>query len=206
MSNTGSPYLDRFLNYSEIVHCIYGKSATGKTNLCLVAAAHFAKDKKVVFIDTEGSFSIDRLKQINPSLNLDNVLLFKANSFDEQSMIIDKILQLKGKVGLVIVDSLSMHYRKALQQKENPNPYMSKQLSILSEIARAGTPVLITCQVYTKQDNTNHPVGSTMVRNWSTCIIRLDNEFKRQFLLEKHPSTPSFSTFFRISDRGIEDL
>ncbi len=203
MSNTGSPYLDNFLSYGSMIHCIYGKPSTGKTNICLTATAQFAKDKKVIFIDTENSFSIDRIRQISSEIRLNNILLFKAKSFDEQCLIINKILEMKEEIGLVIVDSLSMHYRKALQQKENPNPLLSKQLSILSEIARKGVPIIISCQVYSKQDGSISPVGGEMIKNWSPCIIKLGNEQERTLSLDKHPKIKEFNIPFTIIDKGI---
>ena len=43
---------------------IYGSPGAGKTNIALMAAANAAKEGKVVFVDAEGGFSVERLKQI----------------------------------------------------------------------------------------------------------------------------------------------
>ena len=59
---------------SDIVSVIYGGSGTGKTNFCLLAAVSQArKGNKVVFVDTEGGFSVERIKQIVGE-DADNVL------------------------------------------------------------------------------------------------------------------------------------
>ena len=66
--SAGSYDLNRWLfgGYeSDVVTVIYGGSGTGKTNLCLLAAvSQAAKGKKVIFVDTEGGFSVERVKQL----------------------------------------------------------------------------------------------------------------------------------------------
>ena len=50
----------------DIITTIYGPAGSGKTNFCLLAAVSQAKkQKKVIYIDTEGGFSIDRVKQLS---------------------------------------------------------------------------------------------------------------------------------------------
>ena len=50
---------------NDIVTVIYGGAGSGKTNLCLLAAVSQArKGKKIIFIDTEGGFSVERVKQL----------------------------------------------------------------------------------------------------------------------------------------------
>ena len=49
----------------DIITTIYGPAGSGKTNFCMLACVSQAKKaNKVIFIDTEGGFSIDRFKQI----------------------------------------------------------------------------------------------------------------------------------------------
>ena len=79
MSNlisSGSEVLDFILGgglEKDVVTTIYGPSGSGKTNLCIVAIANVAKDdKKVLFLDTEGGFSVERIKQIDD--NYENIL------------------------------------------------------------------------------------------------------------------------------------
>ncbi len=67
--SAGSYDLNRFLSggyETDIITTIYGPAGCGKTNLCMLAAVSQAKKgKKVIFIDTEGGFSVDRFKQIS---------------------------------------------------------------------------------------------------------------------------------------------
>src|SRR3989344_2213020 len=88
---TGSYDINKWLEggyENDIITLFYGPSASGKSNFVLLAACHNAKkDKKIVFIDTEGSFSIDRINQITsglPEFVLKNIVILKPTSFQEQ--------------------------------------------------------------------------------------------------------------------------
>src|SRR3989344_4810309 len=89
--SAGSYDLNKFLHggyETDIVSVIYGSSGTGKTNLCLLAAVSQAKKgNKVIYIDTEGGFSVERIKQLSPEAPekvLKNILLLKPTNFQEQ--------------------------------------------------------------------------------------------------------------------------
>lgn len=199
MISTGNAELDSHFMYCDSINCIYGKAATGKTNLCLLLASKTARDKKVLYIDTEGSFSPERVRQFGPEEALRNIFVMRAGSFDEQCKIVDGLLMLKGKIGMVIVDSLSMHYRQELQgRNDNANSKLSRQLSILSELTRSSIPVIITSQVYSTMDNGICPVGGNMVKNWSQCLIKLEYGRQRTLTVEKHPELPGKSAHFEI--------
>ena len=64
----GSELMDSMLDGgydSDIITTIYGPAGSGKTNLCLLAAISIARqNKKVIYIDTEGGFSVSRLDQL----------------------------------------------------------------------------------------------------------------------------------------------
>ena len=47
---------------------LYGPPGVGKTNICIISSINtIKKGKKVVYIDTEGSLSLERIKQICPN-------------------------------------------------------------------------------------------------------------------------------------------
>ncbi|HII14949.1 MAG TPA: AAA family ATPase [Nanoarchaeota archaeon] len=195
------PEKESILDFSSAITCIYGKPATGKTTICLTAAA--AEKGKVVFIDTENGFYADRLMQIAGKLP-ENITVVKARDFMEQCRAVDELLNLKGKIKLVIVDSFTAHYRKELQEKHDINPLMSRQLSILSEIARENIPVIVTSQVYTTQENKVQPVGSNMLKNWCGNVIKLENEGRRKLIVEKHRAGQLKEIEFEIVNEGIQ--
>ena len=229
--SSGNQDLDSFLNggyENDVITTFYGPAGSGKTNLCMLAAVYAAKSgKKVVFIDTEGGFSVDRLKQLTNESVLNNILLLKATNFSEQQELFNRLLdEVNENLGLIIVDSMVMLYRLELglaREAESDkrimgiNRSMSRQLRILSEIARKkNIPVLITDQVYSDflkngddkelKEKKVHMVGGDLLKYWSKCIIELrrDGNYKRRALLRKHRSLPEKELVFYITDKGIE--
>ena len=105
---TGSYDLNKWLNggyEKEIITLFYGPSASGKSNFVMLAACHQAKkDKKVIFIDTEGSFSLDRIKQITlnlPEIALKNIVILKPTNFQEQKQAFFTMLKELRKVKML---------------------------------------------------------------------------------------------------------
>ena len=213
-----------------VITMIAGPPASGKTNFSLLAACSQAKKgNKVIFIDTEGGFSTERVKQIvgeNYSEILKNILLLNPTSFEEQRKIFVKLLdKVKNEnTGLVVVDGMAMLYRleigDALMLKDDNrareiNREVAKQMRILAEISRKQQiPVIITNQVYhdflSEEDwkkgispNTNI-VGGDLFKYWSKTIIELKNDNgKRKAVLLKHRSMPKKDFNFEIRNEGI---
>jgi DNA repair protein RadB len=192
----------------EGLNIIYGAEATGKTTFALMEVCEFLKKgKKIVFMDTENSFSVERLNQIfgshfNKKL-LDNLFLINVNNFSNQTKSLKQVEMLES-IDLVIVDSIGRHYRNELKADlKKVNNEMSLQLNILKAINCKGTLILLTNQVYT-QLNTNkiEIVGGNMMRNWSTMLIELSkNEDKRTMKILK-PTQEEYR--FEIVNEGIK--
>jgi len=202
---------------------IYGGPASGKTNLCLFATVSEAvKDKKVLFIDTEGSFSVQRIKQIagaETNKVLSNVILAEPKDFDEQKIAVNKLesVMAKNDIGLVVVDSLVSLYRLEMGVSDDPyslNRQMSKMLAKLLEVAKEHEiPVIATNQVYASFDRDGGPsvitpVGRDLVRYWTKVIIALEKEgTTRIAMLERHKFKPEGSELrFRINDSGLVEV
>ena len=68
---------------------IFGPPSSGKSNIALTLAVNVAKNnRKVIYIDTEGGISIDRIKQISGSdfsKVANNIIVFEPTSFIEQN-------------------------------------------------------------------------------------------------------------------------
>ncbi len=228
---TGSPDIDKWLEggYERgIITLFYGPSAAGKSNFMMQAACHQAKAKKIVFIDTEGSFSLDRINQLtnnNSEEILRNIALLNPTSFEEQNQAFQKIQKelSSENIGLIIVDSISMLYRLELaearklgtEEVQKINSDLANQMKILYEIARRrNIPVLITGQVYNeflseeewlsgKQAQTN-VVGGDLLKYWSKCTIELQNDKgKKRALIKKHRSIQEKDLFYEIVNEGI---
>ena len=234
--STGSYDLNKWLygGYEKgIISMIAGPPGSGKTNFAVLTSCSQAKKgKKVIFIDTEGGFSVDRVKQIvgeNYEEILKNILLMKPASFKEQKKIFDNLLNsLKetsiGQIGLIIIDGMAMLYRLELgdavvsgedEAIKKINREVAKQMRCLAEISRKNNiPVLITNQVY-KQFLSDEEikkgvkpeqniVGGDLFKYWSKCIIELQEERgKRKAILLKHRSLPQKELNFVIKDKGI---
>lgn len=230
---TGSYDINKWLEggyENDIITLFYGPSASGKSNFVILAACHNAKKgKKIIFVDTEGSFSLDRVKQITgglPEIALKNILILKPTSFQEQKQAFFKLLkelkETKG-IGLVIVDSMTMLYRLELadarkigiEEVKKVNNDLVKQIKTLYEIARKKEiPVLITSQVYSdflseedwmagKEAGVN-VVGGDILKYWSKCIIELQNKHgKKKAIIRKHRSLPETELNFEVVDEGI---
>ncbi len=225
--SSGNKDFDDFLNggyEKDVITTLYGPAGSGKTNLALLAAVDQAKrGKKVIFIDSEGGFSVERIKQIakTDEFVMKNILLLKATNFYEQKEVFNKLLdEIKKGIGLIIVDSIVMLYRleigNAKGEKDDSkiiaiNRSLARQLRILSEISRKkNIPVIITNQVYSdfvkdySEKKKVHMVGGDLLKYWSKCIIELKREkAKRKAILRKHRSIGEREFSFYITNKGI---
>ena len=213
-----------------IITMIAGPPGSGKTNFVILAACSQAKKgNKVLFVDTEGGFSVERVKQIVGESYEDilkNLLLLEPKSFDEQKKLFSKLLgQVKKEhVSLIVIDGMAMLYRLELgdavtlggdEKIRGVNREVVHQMRDLAEIARSeGICIIITNQVYKgfqsqkdfrrgKQPDMNI-VGGDLFRYWSKCIIELKLEGnKRNAVLLKHRSLPKKELNFEIKNKGV---
>jgi len=213
-----------------IITMIAGPPASGKTNFVILAACSLAKKGgKIIFIDTEGGFSSERIKQITGESYeniLKNILILNPVNFDEQKKIFLNLLNKvkKEEIGLIIIDGMAMLYRlelgDALNLKDDNkvkevNREVAKQMRILAEISRKqNLPILITNQVYHGflseeewkkgiKPETNI-VGGDLFKYWSKTIIELKiNDGKKKAVLLKHRSMPIKELNFEIRNEGI---
>ena len=215
----------------DIITTIYGPAGSGKTNFCLLAAVSQAKKgNKVIFIDTEGGFSIERVKQLSAESYeevLKNIMLLKPVNFDEQKKAFSTLvseIKSKGKIGLIVVDGMTMLYRlelsEASQRKDDSqirqtNSELARQMRILAEIARIkNIPVLVTNQVYSEflseedfrsgKERGVNMVGGDILRYWCKCLLELQNDRgRRKLIIRKHRSLPEKEMAFIITNEGV---
>jgi len=217
---------------SGIITMIAGPPASGKTNFVILATCSLAKKgAKVIFIDTEGGFSIERVKQIvgeDYKEILKNIFLLEPTGFEEQKKLFLKLSEQvkKENIGLIVVDGMAMHYRLELggakgkesnddEEIRKVNRELAFQMKILAEISRRQKiPVIITNQVYSEflSDEERKKgvkprvnlIGGDLMKYWSKAIIELKNENgKRKAILLKHRSMPQKELSFEIREKGI---
>jgi DNA repair protein RadB len=199
---------DEFLNGGfelGIINNVYGPSGCGKTLISMIATIKTIEaGKRVIYIDTEGGFSIERFKQLSKDYKeiLDKIIFLKPNTFTEQKKVFEMLRNcftisgtqknppnssselkeiINEDIGLIIVDSISMLYRLELGKNEkvyNINRELGLQVSFLNEIARKEKiGVLLTSHVYSDFDNKDSVkmVGGDFLKYASKCVIEIQN-------------------------------
>lgn len=217
--STGTAVMDWLLEggYDKsVITTIYGPAGSGKSNLCLLCISNSVKGQKIIFIDTEGNFSLTRFKQLCHDYKkvLERIIFLKPTNFKEQRTAIAKLKTLiKQNLGIIFVDSISALYRAALQGEDNRgiNNAMAAQVHDLLEIARKkDIPVIMTAQVYAdfEEKGKVNLVGGTILRNMSKCLIELKNSGPNRIaIIRKHRSIEEGkSIMFRIIDEGIKEV
>lgn len=219
---SGSRILDYLLHggYEPgIITTIYGPAGSGKTNITMLCAVKCARDKKkVIYVDTESSFSVERMKQvaIDYTKLLEKLIFLRPTNFSEQVSAFNKLKDIvktdSDNIGIIIIDTISMLYRLELGKSAKVydiNRELGKQMAWLSEIAsKKNIPVLITNQVYSDFDEKDKVkmVGGDILKYWSKCLIELQitEQSNRRAILRKHRSQPEGrEVLFKIVQTGI---
>ncbi|RKX84547.1 MAG: DNA repair and recombination protein RadB [Spirochaetes bacterium] len=190
---------------------LYGPPGSGKTNIALLASVSCANNgKKVIYIDTEGGFSPERLSQISKNFDMvsKSIIVVEPKTFEEQDKLIRDLDKMLDNTGLIVLDSLVNLYRLELEDKnfQQINKKLANQLAILSKLSREkNIPVLITNQVYS-DGNGIQPVSRDITKYWSKCLIELVklDKGRRVAILRKHRSIPEGrEAHFQITHDGI---
>ncbi|MBR3112224.1 MAG: DNA repair and recombination protein RadB [Methanobrevibacter sp.] len=199
---------------------IFGPPSSGKSNITLSLAVNVARNnKKVIYMDTEGGISIDRIRQISdPDFSnvANNIIVFEPTSFQEQNDMLRSIDVWLRKnhddVDLIVVDSAVALYRVDDMKSSRLNKELGKQMGLLSKIARQyDIAVILTNQIYSAIDIDGNSdikaVGGTILQYWSKVIIQLergDEINQRIATLKRHRSIPEGKqALFSITSRGI---
>jgi DNA repair protein RadB len=196
---------------------VYGEGGTGKTILALAAAVRTALDDRwVFFIDTEG-VSTDRLRAMSggdPERVLRRMLLSSPPDLTAQGEAVRTACRLaregRRPVGLVVLDSATLHYRLALGttgEEEARGALMGQLAELLATSIATGVAVLFTNQVWRNvTTGTLEPLGGPFLHHLSKTIVRLDRLAgdRRRAVLVKHRSLPERSVDYRITARGLE--
>lgn len=221
---TGCISLDKLLTGgfpTKSISLVYGEAETGKTSLAVQCAVNCARRGfKSLFIDTDGTFSYDRLsqiakydfEQISPLL-----IIMKPTTFQEQSKAIEQIDKvITNKFGLIVVDTITSLYRVELNEiKETytANRELNRQLAILTQIAKTcEVAVLINSQVrsvFFRNTAISKPVAARVLNYWSEVVLDMIHSGKTRvikILREKHPKIKGKGYIYvKIQSSGITD-
>lgn len=209
--------LDGGIEHNTLTN-VYGPPGCGKTNFCIQTSISCIENnsKKVVYIDTEGGFSKERVSQIaeKPKDVMDNIILMEPYDFSEQIKMVDKLKNMckNEDIGLVVLDSLVTLYRLKLNGKSTRqvNTNLANQLTILSRISRENEiPILVTNQIYSDIENGGkiELVSRDIAKYQSKCLIELKKleKGKRIAILRKHRSLPEGKEVkVAVTEKGLK--
>ena len=222
---TGCGALDKLLEgglHPASVTLVYGEAETGKTSLAIQCAVNATRlGCKVIFIDSDASFTPRRLAQI-ASHDLNEVApmitLVQPTTFQEQEIAIDRLDQyLTPHAGLVVVDTITSLYRAEFEKPKDKmfkmNRELGRQLAILAQTAKTRKiAALITSQVrnaFLEGSVVIEPVGTRVLKFWSDRVLSLkpaDHRSTIKAVLEKRAQRSGpVNCYFSIEENGICD-
>ena len=232
---TGSSDLDKLLGgkglQSQAISEAHGPFGSGKSQLgfTLSVIAQLPVEEgglggKVAFIDTENTFRPERILQIakNQGADVETVLknIFVARAFnsDHQMMLcenVHKLLKSGEDIRLIVVDSLTSHFRAEYlgrgtlarrQQKLNKHLHMLQKMADQYNLV-----VFITNQVMSRPDTffgiNIKPVGGHILAHAATyrLFFRRSKANKRIAKLIDSPDLPEAEVLFSLTERGVDD-
>ena len=221
---TGCISLDKLLGGgfpAKAVSLIYGEAETGKTSLAVQCAVNCARRGfKSLFIDTDGTFSYERLSQIaaydyreiSPLM-----IIMRPTTFQEQSSAIDQLENvITSKFRLIVVDTITSLYRLEHDDAEETyaaNRELNRQLAVLTQISKTfGVATLIVSLVRGVPLGANieiRPVATRVLNFWSEVVLDMKQTGQTRVikvLLEKHPSIKGTGHIYvKIESSGITD-
>lgn len=208
----------------------YGQFASGKSQLSFQLAVNvqLPKDKgglgkNCLFIDTENTFSPNRIVSIAKSMGIDpeqtlkNIFVARAFNTEHQIFLVEKASEMieEKNIGLIIVDSLTSHFRADFvgrgelakrQQKLNKHLHALQRLADGHNLA-----VYITNQVMSKPDmlfgDPTAPVGGHVLAHQATyrLYLRKGRAGTRVCKLMDAANLPETECIFKITEGGLQE-
>jgi DNA repair protein RadA len=178
---------------------------------------------KVLFIDSEGTFRPERIRQIaeaqgmDPDEVLKNIHVAKVQNSDHQILLVEKAEEIikKENIKLIIVDSLTSQFRSdyvgrgALGERQQK---LNKHIHALQRLAdNYNLAVYITNQVMDNPailfGDPTTPIGGHVLAHQSTyrVYVRRGKEEKRIARLIDSPNMPEGECVFKVTAEGIKD-
>jgi len=232
---TGSKNLDNLLGgkgvETKAMTEAFGAYGSGKTQLGLQLAVNVqlpldmgGANGKAVFIDTEGTFRPERIRQIaeaigaNPEKILKNIFVARAFNSDHQILLIEKIGEMikNGEpIKIVIIDSLTAHFRaeysgrgQLADRQQKLNRYLHNLMKISEQYNLA---IYVTNQVMANPammfGDPTTPIGGHILGHASTyrLYLRRGKKNSRVAKMIDSPNLPENETVFFITADGLRD-
>jgi DNA repair protein RadA len=203
----------------------YGSSKTQIAHVLCVTCQIEDPDAIAVFIDTENTFRPDRIQQLSIGVGLDpekvlkNIRVARAFNSDHQMLLAEKVEELiknGDKVRLVVVDSLTAHFRAEFVGRgtlADRQQKLNKHMHVLSKFADMyNLCVYVTNQVMAKPDaffgDPTEAIGGNIVGHNSTFRIYLRKGKKgtRVAKLVDSPNLPDAECIYEVTESGLKDV
>lgn len=230
--STGSKSFDELLGggfeTGAICEC-FGEFGSGKTQVGHILAVSCLKehpDTVAFYIDTENTFRPERIKELCKGFGVDeekilkNLRVAKAYNSDHQMFLVDKVAEIidaeKLKVKLIVVDSLTAHFRAEFigrgtladrQQKLNRHMHALAKLADTRNLC-----VYVTNQVMADPSaffgDPTRAIGGHIVAHASTFRLHLRKGKKgsRVAKLIDAPNLPDGECNFEVTSGGLKDV
>ena len=232
---TGSKNLDNLFGgrgiETKAMTEVFGAFGSGKSQLGFSLAVNVqlplekgGANGKAVFVDTEGTFRPERIKQIAegigavPDKVLKNIFVARAFNSDHQILLLDKITEMikNGEpIRLVVIDSLTAHFRAEFSgrgQLADRQQKLNKYLHSLMKLAEQhNLAVYVTNQVMANPGmmfgDPTTPVGGHIVGHMSTYRVyfRRGKKNSRVAKMIDAPNLPENETVFFLTEKGLKD-
>ena len=232
---TGSKNLNELLGgrgiETKAITEAFGAYGSGKTQLGLTLAVRCQLPKemggaegKSVFIDTEGTFRPERIRQIanglglNPEEVLKNIFVARAFNSDHQILLIDKVSEMINNgepIKLVIIDSLTAHFRAEFSGRGQLADRQQKLNKYLHNLMKMGEQhnlaIYVTNQVMADPammfGDPTTAIGGNIVGHASTyrIYLRRGKKGSRVAKLIDSPNLPDNETMFFVTEKGVGD-
>jgi DNA repair protein RadA len=231
---TGSKALDELIGggiETQAITEVFGEFGSGKSQLSheLAVTVQLPEEKggldaEAVFIDTENTFRPERIEQIANAFELDleevlnKIHIARAFNSSHQILMAEKVNELiqEGKnIRLVIVDSLTAHFRAEYVGREalaTRQQKLNQHLHTLQNIANTyNAAVFVTNQVQARPDaffgSPTKAIGGHVLGHAATYRIWLKKGLagKRIARLVDSPHLPEGECVFKITTAGIVD-
>jgi DNA repair protein RadA len=219
---TGCKSLDNLVDggiEAGVITQIYGPPGSGKTQLCHTLCVMLPSNYNAIYIDTEGSFRPERIKEIAKARGFDSkqilqrILVTKALDIKQLESRIEAAcskIDLDSKIKLLIVDSIIYHYRaECAGRSKLPEKIhqLNKYMHLLLKTASCNTlsVVVTNHQTQSSVDGTHNrvvPLGGNAVSYASKYRVHLDYRSAR---LDLGPCPPH-DISFAINERGFTDV
>ncbi len=231
---TGSRKLDELLGGGVETRTItefFGEYGTGKTQICMQLAVNvqLPREKgglegKALFIDSEGTFRWERVEAMARAVGLDpdkamsNIIWARAISSDHQMAIVEEAMDLipKENIKLLVVDSVTGHFRAEYPGRENLAVRQQKLNRHLHQLARIAeiydVAVVVTNQVMARPDvfygDPTIAVGGHVLAHAPGVRVQLrrGRGNRRIARIVDAPHLPESEAVFVITDAGIRDI